>query len=147
MPAHSVDCVIQRATPEHANALIPLMHELGYDTSLATIDTQLSHYDTSEHSIVFVALIGFDVVGLIDGHLIPALHQPGDIGRITALIVAEKARSRGIGSRLVQELESWFLSKRCLRFEVTSGEHRDSAHRFYESLGYAPSSRRFLKLP
>ena len=147
MHSNAVDCVIQRATDEHAESLIPLLHELGYDTSRTTLRSQLGHYAESEQAVVFIALVGDELVGLVSGYLIPALHQPGNIGRITALVVAEKLRSRGIGSKLIHELESWFLTNKCLRYEVTSGENRDNAHRFYESLGYAPSSRRFLKFP
>lgn len=147
MPSNAVDCVIQRATAEHADSMLPLLRELGYDTSRTTMRSQLGRYADSAQAVVFVALVSGELVGLVSGYLIPALHQPGDIGRITALVVAEKVRSRGIGSKLIQELENWFLRSKCLRFEVTSGEHRDDAHRFYESRGYAASSRRFLKFP
>ena len=147
MSSTSVNCVIQRATIEHAADLIPLMHELGYDTSRDTIETQLKYYESSDRSTVLVALVGAKPIGLISGHLIPALHQPGNTGRITSLIVSENYRSMGIASRLVEELEVWFLDNDSLRFEVTSGKHRDTAHRFYESRGYSLSTSRFLKIP
>lgn len=147
MSSQPVEWVIQRAEIEQAIDLIPLMHELGYDTSRNTIEIQLGYYDSSDRSTVFVALVGAKPIGLISGHLIPALHQPGNIGRITSLIVSQKFRSMGIASKLMEELEAWFLSNNCLRFEVTSGEQRDTAHRFYVSRGYALSSSRFLKVP
>jgi GNAT superfamily N-acetyltransferase len=147
MSSASVDWVIQHAKIEHAADLVLLMHELGYETSRDTLRMQLDYYDSSDRSTVFVALVDAKPIGLISGHLIPALHQPGNIGRITALIVSENYRSMGIASRLVEELEAWFLDNSCLRFEVTSGEHRDTAHRFYESRGYSPSTSRFLKIP
>lgn len=147
MPSNAVDCVIQRATAEDADSMLPLLRELGYDTSRTTMRAQLGHYADSAEAVVLIALVRGELVGLVSGYLIPALHQPGSIGRITALVVAEKVRSRGIGSKLIQELENWFLLSKCLRFEVTSGEHRDDAHQFYESRGYAASSRRFLKFP
>jgi GNAT superfamily N-acetyltransferase len=147
MPSASVDCVIQRASIKHATDLIPLFQELGYDTSRDTLETQLGCYNSSDRSAVVIALAGAKPIGLISGHLIPALHQLGNIGRITSLIVLEGYRSMGIASKLVEELEAWFLDNDCLRFEVTSGEHRDTAHRFYESRGYLPSTNRFLKIP
>lgn len=147
MSSASVDCVIQHATVEHANDLISLMHELGYDTSRDTMETQLHRYESSDRSTVLVALVDTKPIGLISGHLIPALHQPGNIGRITSLIVSKDYRLMGIAAKLVEELEEWFLDNNCLRFEVTSGKHRDTAHRFYESRGYSPSTSRFLKVP
>lgn len=103
--------------------MLPLLRELGYDTSPGTLQSQLARYADSEQAAVLVATVHEELVGLVGGFLIPALHQPGNIGRITALVVAERVRSRGIGSQLIQELEEWFLSSNCLRFEVTSGEH------------------------
>lgn len=147
MPSNAVDCVIQRATVGHVDSMLPLLRELGYDTPQATLRSQLCRYADSGQAEVLVAFVRGEMVGLISGCLIPALHQPGNIGRITALVVAEKYRSRGIGSKLIQELENWFRSSKCLRFEVTSGEHRGKAHRFYESRGYEASSQRFLKSP
>ena len=138
---------MQPAEAKHAADIVPLMHALGYDTSRETIKTQLDDYKSSDRSIVFIALINTKLVGLVSGHLIPALHQPGNIGRITSLVVAEEYRLMGIASRLTEEVEGWFLGKNCLRFEVTSGAHRDSAHRFYGSRGYSPSDTRFLKIP
>ena len=147
MPSNAVDCVIQRATVKHVDSLLPLLHELGYNTSRTTLVSQIGRYVDSEQAVVFAAFVDDELVGLISGFLIPALHQPGNIGRITALIVTEKVRARGIGSKLIQELENWFLRSKCLRYEVTSGEDRDDAHRFYKAKGYAPSSCRFLKIP
>lgn len=138
---------IHHAQAEHIDALVSLMSELGYGTSRETMETQLNFYIDSESSVVFVATTETNVLGAISGHLIPALHQPGNVGRVTSMVVADKARSKGVGSALLRELEDWLRSNNCLRFEVTSGEHREIAHRFYESHGYASDERRFLKLP
>ena len=59
--------------------------------------------------------------------------------------MSESARGEGIGKVLVEKAESYFNEKNCLRFEVTSGDHRLEAHRFYKSLGYQEDERRFIK--
>ena len=147
MSLNAVDCDIERASIGHVDALVSLMHELGYPTSRETMERQLTRYAESDRSEVLVASVHNDLCGVVSGHLIPALHQPGNIGRITAIVVAERARSKGIASELLKELEKWFRANNCLRFEVTSGDHRDTAHRFYESRGYKLDERRFLKIP
>ena len=86
--------------------MLPLLREPGYDTSRTTMRSQLGRYADSAQAVVFIALVRGELVGLVNGYLVPALHQPGNIGRITAMVVAEKERSRGIGSKLIQELES-----------------------------------------
>lgn len=137
---------IQHAKPEGLDALVELMKQLGYDVTRATMATQLERY-TRPESNVLVACDSSEVLGLISGHLIPALHQAGNIGRITSMVVSDKARSSGVGRALVETREDWFRENECLRFEVTSGDHRPVAHSFYESLGYTFDERRFLKQP
>ena len=63
------------------------------------------------------------------------------------MVVSRDSRSSGVGLKLVKALETWFCENECLRYEVTSGEHRDIAHLFYENIGYKPDERRFLKIP
>ncbi len=139
---------IRLAQIEDATGLRELLHELGYDTTPETLRAQLPAYLKSDASMLLVADEGGGpLLGLISGHLIPALHQPGNIGRITAFVVADRARSRGIGGRLIQALENWFAENRCLRYEVTSGDHRSGAHDFYRTYGYKPDERRFIKMP
>jgi GNAT superfamily N-acetyltransferase len=147
MSSTSDTYTIQRPSAEHVDALVSLMNELGYSMSRETMETQLNCYIESDRSIVFIASAETNVFGAISGHLIPALHQPGNIGRITSMVVAFEARSQGVGSALLQKLEDWFRSNNCLRFEVTSGDNREVAHKFYESHGYVFDERRFLKHP
>ena len=125
-----------------------LLNELGYATSQATLNTQFLAYGNRADSILLVAHDGGSgLAGLVTGHLIPTIHQLGNVGRITAMVVAERVRGGGVGRELVEAVEEWFKENNCLRYEVTSGEHRAVAHRFYESLGYKSDERRFLKTP
>jgi GNAT superfamily N-acetyltransferase len=125
-----------------------LVEELGYDGNEPTLSTQLGAYIQSDSSLLMVAETSPGTLsGMISGHLIPLIHQPGNVGRITSLVVRAKERERGVGTALLEAMESWFLDNNCLRFEVTSGDHRGQAHRFYESKGYVSDERRYLKRP
>ena len=139
---------IRRVTLFDIKELGFLLNKLGYQISSEALTEQLDHYDQPS-SIVLVAEseITQHIVGLISGHVIPLIHQPGFLGRITALVVAEDSRGSGVGRNLIDELEKWFAESPCIRYEVTSGEHRAIAHKFYEKLGYLPDERRFIKLP
>jgi GNAT superfamily N-acetyltransferase len=94
---------------------------------------------------IYVAEIEGDVVGVLSFHITPLLHAEGNSGRITAMVVASEYRHQGIGTLLVQEAEAWAWSQGCSMIEVTSGDQRPRAHRFYESRGYKCDERRFLK--
>jgi GNAT superfamily N-acetyltransferase len=67
------------------------------------------------------------------------------LGRITSLIVDEKHRGRGIDQMLVQVAECWFHSVGCVKAEVTSGDDRIDAHRFYEREAFSRDGQRLSK--
>ena len=123
------------------------MRELGYPTTVSELTQQIDVYTRSDESLVLVAVDDHSrLCGAVSGHIIPLLHQTGNLGRITSMVVASDARGGGVGKQLVAKVEEWFTSNRCIRFEVTSGESRKGAHKFYESCGYAYEDRRFLKV-
>ena len=136
---------IRQAHQSDLGQLLGLMHELGYDIPESDLRTQVHIYINANHSLLLVSEADGHLAGLIAGHLIPLLHQPGHVGRITALVVSADTRDSGVGSALLEALEAWFNEQRCLRFEVTSGDHREGAHLFYQSQGYHPDERRFIK--
>ena len=139
---------IRSATLSDADQIGALLDELGYKTTNETLQSQMPTYLQDPKSAIFVAeMSSQQLTGLISGHLLPLLHQPGNLGRITAMVVSENSRGAGVGRKLVEKLESWFRKNNCSRFEVTSGDHRIGAHRFYEGFGYQLDERRFLKLP
>ena len=137
---------VRRADISDCKQLAKLMQDLGYETSLTGLKAQIEAYIRSDSSLVLVAVENHSkLCGAVSGHIIPLLHQAGNLGRITAMVVASQARGSGIGKTLVAQTEDWFESNRCIRFEVTSAEYRHGAHKFYESCGYVFEDRRFLK--
>ena len=64
---------------------------------------------------------------------------------MTALVVDERARGRGVGRALVDASVGWARSRGCVLLEVTSNRRRSDAHAFYEHLGFERSSYRFAK--
>jgi GNAT superfamily N-acetyltransferase len=96
-------------------------------------------------AFVYVAATGTGVVGFASGHAIPLVNRDAPIGRLTALAVSAGARGSGIGRALVEAVTEDARSRGCDRLEVTSGEHRSEAHRFYEHIGFEDRPRRFVK--
>ena len=140
--------VTRRARESDVPNLKILMDELGYQVSIKTLSLQLGLYSQPGSMALVVECHETNcIVGLVSGHVIPLIHQPGYLGRITSLVVSKDFRGKGVGLKLIEELETWFCEKHCLRYEVTSGEHRTLAHQFYEKQGYIPDERRFIKIP
>ena len=136
---------VRDAEPQDAIDISRLLGQLGYKASPDQVLEKLRLLTASPSDRVLVATHPDHLVGCISLHTMELFHAPGRLGRITALVVADAARRVGVGSALVQAGEEYFRSRECVRAEVTSGDHRPEAHRFYEALGYTLDERRFLK--
>src|SRR5215510_9944556 len=125
---------IRDARAADVPALAALVAELGYPTPEATMAVRLdAMIDAGEK--VLVAERAGDIVGLLTLHVTPVLHRPTAVGRLTALVVAERARGAGVGRALVNTAEQLLASRGCALVEVTSNRRRTDAHAFYERLG------------
>jgi GNAT superfamily N-acetyltransferase len=96
-------------------------------------------------SAVFLAEDGERALGFTACLSVPLIHRDAPTCRLAALVVADGARSQGIGAALVAEVEATARRWGCDRIEVTSGFDRPDAHRFYEREGYTPKPQRFIK--
>ena len=136
---------VRSAVAADAAVIAGLLAELGYSPAPADVERRLSELDRSGRSEVLVAEREGDVAGVLTLHMVPVLHEGGDWCRVTALVVGEAARRRGLARALVAEAEAIARSRGCARIEVTSALHRDGAHDLYRGLGFAQVSEHFLK--
>jgi GNAT superfamily N-acetyltransferase len=138
---------IRAAGIDDSALLLPLLHELGYPGTLQSASARWRSTRAATPRACWWSMVkeAGTLAGLIAGHLIPLLHQPGNLGRITALIVARDAQERGVGTALLAAIERWFAAQNCLRYEVTSGDQRAAAHRFHACRGYVSDERRSIK--
>jgi len=135
--------VIREATTDDASALARLVTQLGYPSTARQLATRLAAMGSDYKTIVSEE--DGVVVGMAGGTMAWFIHCDGAYGRITALIVDQTTRGRGIGSALVAAIESWFVERNATQVRVTSGLHREDAHRFYERLGYERTGFNYSK--
>lgn len=140
MPPH-----IRRAGPGDHDTIASLLHQLGYDVTPQQVAQRLAAMQDSPADLVLVATDGAAVTGCIGLHILPMFHAAGRLGRITSLVVDERWRGRRIGSALLDAAAGWFAAQGCIKMEVTSGNRRLDAHRFYESHGMVRDSQRFSR--
>ena len=138
---------IRAARHEDAAGIALLIGELGYPVSPAVIEGKLSALCEDGLDAVFVAAAGDRLGGCIGLHALSLLHIEGRLGRITSLVVGAPFRGQGIGASLLARAHAWFEQSGCVKIEVTSGDQRHRAHRFYESHGYHRESQRFVRAP
>ena len=94
---------------------------------------------------VFVAEDGGTVVGFAAMAVLRLLERDRPLCRLTSVMVAPGARGRGVGSALVERVESQASELGCDRVEVTSAIGREDARAFYTRLGFEETPRRFVK--
>ena len=78
-----------------------------------------------------------------------SIHYPMQFSRksaeITALIVDETARNRGVGKELLVFLAKIAVESGCFRLDVATGKQREEALRFYEREGFDASHYKLTK--
>jgi GNAT superfamily N-acetyltransferase len=140
---------IRPARSADAEAINALLDQLGYrQEGQATTAARVQTWVDDPASAAYVADDQGDLQGVIAVHISPFFERDGTWGRIVALVVSGQARGRGVGSRLVAAAESFAADHGCLRMEVTSGDQRPDAHKFYQRRGYVDQtgkSSRFLR--
>jgi GNAT superfamily N-acetyltransferase len=94
---------------------------------------------------IFVACEAGQPRGLIGLHLCHMIQYQNPVARVTALVVDDRARRRGVGRRLMDHALHWAERAGCEFVELTSAVDRAEAHAFYRSLGFDPNSLRFRK--
>ena len=136
---------VRPATSADASQIAMLIGELGYAISGTLVDEKLAAMSADGVDAVLVAAAGHELLGCISLHALPLFHAAGKLGRITALVVSATHRGQGIGAALLSSSHAWFEAAGCTKFEVTSGDQRGAAHRFYESHGYHRDGQRLAR--
>lgn len=137
--------VIRAPSKQDAAAIASLMTELGYPAESKDIPARLEALETDQSSIVWIAELDGQVVGVGTGRLFSAINQNAPVAWLTALVVAERARGKGIGKQLVAVAEDWARRHGASRLALTSALHRHEAHDFYKRLGYDHTGVRLAK--
>ncbi len=136
---------IRDATVDDVRSIATLLAQLGHAAEPDTVASCLARLESDGASRVLLAEDSGEPVGLIALHWFPLLHRATLLGRITALVVREDARGRGIGRLLTEHAAGIFLELGCGAIEVTSNVRRSDAHAFYRRMGFDSPSYYFRR--
>jgi ribosomal protein S18 acetylase RimI-like enzyme len=140
-----VEVTIRDARPRDVEALAALIGQLGYPASADDVGRRLKRLSSSDTDKVIVAELGGEIVGLACLHTSLSVAYDEPAAKLSAIVVDELHRRRGIGEALVRELEREAKRRRCCLLFLTTAAHRDNAHAFYERIGFEETGRRFAK--
>jgi ribosomal protein S18 acetylase RimI-like enzyme len=135
---------LRPAEATDAEAIAALFTDEGYPSGPSDIIERLARF-SSEHSRVVVAEHEGALLGFVAVHALPRFEHDDRVIRIMALVVDAGARERGVGHRLMLEVERIGTELGAAFVEVTSGHHRPEARRLYESLGYDATVTAYLR--
>ena len=138
--------VIRSPKTSDADAIVPLLAELGYPTTSEEVVSRLDRLAKAESCLVLVAEKDNEVVGLITCHMFASIHSTEPVAWLTTLVVHDETQGIGIGRELVTAVEKWARENGAVRISLTSGNHRHGAHKFYERCGYESSGVRLTKV-
>lgn len=136
---------IRESRPSDHTAIAALLRQLGYPATPALVLEKIEALLSSPTDQVIVAAAHGEVIGSISLHAFPLFHATGCLGRITSMVVDARYRECGVGSALMSAAERWFEEAGCVKLEVTSGDHRPDAHRFYEKHGFLRDGQRLSR--
>jgi GNAT superfamily N-acetyltransferase len=137
--------MIREANEQDAPELARLLTSLGHATDPRELRARWVPWQDEGNSALVVAREDGTLSGVATLHRTWVLHRPQPVGRITALIVDEADRGKGIGRALVAGAEQWLTDAGCGLLEITSNARLVDAHEFYRHLGYEQTSARFMK--
>jgi GNAT superfamily N-acetyltransferase len=128
---------LRNAAATDADRLAELSEELGYPIDSEVIRRRLERLLAKAEHIVLVAESPTNgVVGWIHA----AEHDILEVGsfcEILGLVVAAGQRGKGVGRRLVEQIEDWATARKLQHVSVRSNVARPESHPFYEQIGYA----------
>ena len=133
------EMVMERATALDAPEILALQKivyqheaEIYDDWSLTPLKQTLADMRGDFESKIFIkAVVGGKIVGSVRGYMVE-----GGTAHVTRLIVHPYFWQRGIGTKLVEEIDGLFPAAR--RFETFSGQKSRHTKELYQRLGYAP---------
>jgi len=110
--------------------------QLGYPVEADVMRERLTVLKTRPDHLVIVAVLDGAIGGWLHAQATEAL-ESGFRAEIVGLVVAERFRRRGVGRRMMKEVEAWAVAQGAPVLVVRSNVRRTESHVFYPSLGFA----------
>lgn len=141
--------MIRYATVKDAMFIQEILDKsLGYKVDLKRVVEQIDdiNHNSQQEVLVYEDEENQRVVGFLDFYLYRSLYM-GTGFRLSTLAAHPDYQGKGIGGKLVKEVEE-IANKQNLDFIIlNSGVEKEAAHRFYEKKGYEyeKTQKRFIK--
>lgn len=131
---------IRPVLPNDLDSAAPLCGQLGYPATAKELVARLDNLEESDDNLLLMAEMDGEALGVIHACLLRMFIEPPQ-AIVLSLIVAEAARGKNVGAKLLRAAEDWARTKGVHTVMVGSNVVRERAHRFYHANGYAEQKR------
>ena len=133
-----MELFIRNATIEDFGKVYPLFEQLWPNKALnrTELNKVFNRGITSETDVLLCAVLDNEILGFCAYAIVNNLWQEGYISYIYAMVIDEKHRGKGFGSKLLNEAIDKSKQQGMKRVELDSGFQREKAHQFYTKLGF-----------
>ncbi len=130
--------LIREGTPVDGKAISQLIAELADSIGETASPTSeyVSTYLSFPGSHIFLAELAGQVVGMLSFSIRPNLYHAESCCLVDEVVVAEKARGKGVGKALVQRLMLHAKEAGCAEASLSVMPGNTRAREFYRSLGF-----------
>jgi len=128
---------IEKASIEHLDRLCEI--EMKCFETEAFTKQQIAYLLTDSNSVILVSRVKGEIVGFIIGKIY--MDKKTSAGQILTIDVSPKHRRKGIGQRLLQEIERTFKDKGVKICYLEVRENNFVALSLYQKLGYKKVGR------
>lgn len=129
---------IRQAETDDAHSIAALSDQLGYPADTRQIKARLETILSLPDNCVYVAVLQEKIVGWIHGfHTFRV--ESDDFVEIAGLVVDETTRKMGLGTALIEHVQTWAQTKGCTSLRVRCNTMRTESHKFYLHLGFSES--------
>lgn len=133
-----MDFLIRKATSEDFERVYSLFEQLWPNKKLnkAEMNKVYSRGVQSDKDELLCAVLDGKVIGFCSYAILNNFWQEGYVSYVNAMVIDEKYRGEGYGSKMIQEVIDLSKKQGMKMVELDSGFHREKAHEFYIKLGF-----------
>jgi PhnO protein len=97
------------------------------------------------NNFVFIVEDEKKLIGFASFSVRDVIRYPKPIAELDEFFILEEFRNRGVGRRLMEEVEEKAKELHCHRLSIETGYAHKDAHAFYEQIGYTNYGYHFMK--
>lgn len=99
----------------------------------------------SPNNYIFIVEEGGKIIGFATALIRTLIRYPKPVAELDELFVVEEFRKHGIGKQLIEKIEEIAKKRNCYRIYIASANRFETAHKFYEGIGYIKYGFHFYK--